>query len=72
MQAAIDQIEKELGSITTIVIAHRLSTVKNCDKIFVLKQGELLAEGTHDYLLENCEYYKELVKHQLTNKVENE
>ncbi len=69
VQKSIDAVSKEK---TSIIIAHRLSTVKNCDKIFVLKQGELLAEGTHDYLLENCEYYKELVKHQLTNKVENE
>ena len=69
VQKSIDAVSK--GK-TSIIIAHRLSTVKNCDKIFVLKQGQLLAEGTHDYLLENCEYYKELVKHQLTNKVENE
>ncbi len=70
VQKSIDAVSK--GK-TSVIIAHRLSTVKNCDKIFVLKQGELLAEGTHDYLLENCEYYKELVKHQLTNKVtENE
>jgi ABC-type multidrug transport system fused ATPase/permease subunit len=69
VQKSIDAVSK--GK-TSIIIAHRLSTVKNCDKIFVLKGGELLAEGTHDFLLENCEYYKELVKHQLTNKVETE
>ena len=70
VQKSIDAVSKGKSS---IIIAHRLSTVKNCDKIFVLKQGQLLAEGTHDYLLENCEYYKELVKHQLTNKItENE
>ena len=70
VQKSIDAVSK--GK-TSIIIAHRLSTVKNCDNIFVLKQCQLLAEGTHDYLLENCEYYKELVKHQLTNKItENE
>jgi ABC-type multidrug transport system fused ATPase/permease subunit len=70
VQKSIDAVSK--GK-TSVIIAHRLSTVKNCDKIFVLKQGVLIAEGTHDELLENCEYYKELVKHQLTNKmVENE
>ena len=67
VQKSIDAVSK--GK-TSIIIAHRLSTVKNCDKIFVLKQGQLLAEGTHDYLLKKCEYYKELVKHQLTNKDE--
>jgi ABC-type multidrug transport system fused ATPase/permease subunit len=69
VQKSIDAVSK--GK-TSIIIAHRLSTVKNCDKIFVLKQGVLLAEGTHEQLLENCEYYKELVKHQLTNKIDGE
>lgn len=69
VQKSIDAVSR--GK-TSIIIAHRLSTVKNCDKIFVLKQGVLLSEGTHDYLLKNCEYYKELVKNQLTNKIENE
>jgi len=53
---------------TSIIIAHRLSTVKNCDKIFVLKNGNLIAEGTHEELLLSSDYYQELVKHQLGNK----
>ncbi len=65
VQKSIDEVCR--GK-TSIIIAHRLSTVKNCDKIFVLKNGKLLAEGAHEWLLENCGYYKELVKHQLTNK----
>lgn len=68
VQKSIDQVCK--GK-TSIIIAHRLSTVKNCDKIFVLKSGVLLASGSHDWLILNCDYYKELVKHQLTNKVES-
>jgi ABC-type multidrug transport system fused ATPase/permease subunit len=67
VQKSIDDVCK--GK-TSIIIAHRLSTVKNCDRIFVLKNGVLIDQGTHEYLLENCEYYKELVKHQLTNKKE--
>lgn len=65
VQKAIDEVS--LGK-TSIIIAHRLSTVKNCDKIFVLKEGELVGEGTHEELLESCEYYKRLVKEQLTKK----
>ena len=42
---------------TTIVIAHRLSTVRNADRLFVLKQGKLVEEGTHNELLERKEYY---------------
>jgi ABC-type multidrug transport system fused ATPase/permease subunit len=65
VQKAIDEVSR--GK-TSIIIAHRLSTVKNCDKIFVLKDGELVGEGSHDELLVNCEYYKRLVKEQLTKK----
>lgn len=65
VQKAIDEVSK--GK-TSIVIAHRLSTVKNCDKIFVLKDGVLVGEGNHEDLLLNCEYYRKLVKEQLTNK----
>lgn len=68
VQRSIDSVCK--GK-TSIIIAHRLSTVKNCDRIFVLKNGVLLDEGTHDQLLESCEYYQQLVKHQLTNKTES-
>jgi ATP-binding cassette subfamily B protein len=59
---AIDEVSK--GK-TSIIIAHRLSTVKNCDKIFVLKEGEIVGEGRHEELLETCHYYKQLVKDQL-------
>ena len=65
VQKAIDEVSK--GK-TSVVIAHRLSTVKNCDKIFVLKDGVLVGEGTHEELLHGCEYYQKLVKEQLTKK----
>jgi ABC-type multidrug transport system fused ATPase/permease subunit len=55
---------------TSIIIAHRLSTVKNCDKIFVLRNGEIIGEGTHQELLESCEYYADLIKNQLSHKLE--
>jgi ABC-type multidrug transport system fused ATPase/permease subunit len=51
---------------TTIVIAHRLSTVVDADRIVLLKDGGVLAEGRHDELLGACEYYASLV-HASTN-----
>lgn len=47
--------------ITCIVVAHRLSTIRSCDKIIVMEQGVIKACGTHKELIENCEIYKELV-----------
>lgn len=57
MNAAIDEI---IRGKTVIVIAHRLSTIKNADKICVLKEGSLIASGTHSDLLETSEEYAKL------------
>jgi ATP-binding cassette subfamily B protein len=50
---------------TVVVVAHRLSTVKNADKIVVLHEGEIVEEGTHTELTLQKGYYFELVKNQL-------
>ncbi|MFA7201668.1 MAG: ABC transporter ATP-binding protein [Candidatus Paceibacterota bacterium] len=50
---------------TTIVIAHRLSTVKDADTIIVLEDGVVVGMGTHRELLKTCSTYATLVKHQL-------
>lgn len=50
---------------TVLVVAHRLSTVKNADKIVVLRHGKVVEEGTHVSLTAQKGYYYELVKNQL-------
>lgn len=50
---------------TMLVIAHRLSTVKNADNIIVLKKGRIVENGTHEELVGRKSYYFELVKNQL-------
>jgi ABC-type multidrug transport system fused ATPase/permease subunit len=50
---------------TTIIIAHRLSTVRDADKIIVMDKGKIVGEGTHSELLENNAVYKNLVAHQV-------
>ena len=49
---------------TTITSAHRLSTVIDSDLIYVIREGRVLAQGTHSELLQSCSYYNELVEHQ--------
>ncbi len=51
---------------TVIVIAHRLSTVKDANVIVMFGNGGIIASGTHEELLLTCEPYAKLVKRQLT------
>ena len=50
---------------TTVVIAHRLSTIMNSDIIYVVENGEIVASGMHDKLLDNSEIYKNFYEKQL-------
>ena len=50
---------------TTLVIAHRLSTIHKAKKIFVLKDGNIINSGNHDFLIVNCKEYKSLYEKQL-------
>jgi ATP-binding cassette, subfamily B, heavy metal transporter len=59
---AIDDVSK--GK-TTIIIAHRLSTVRNADKIIVMDKGQVVGEGTHTELMNASPVYQNLVAHQL-------
>lgn len=58
----IHKIIKQLKSenISVIIIAHRLTTVMNCDKIFVMKEGKIIQEGTHKELLDMDGLYKQM------------
>jgi ABC-type multidrug transport system fused ATPase/permease subunit len=57
IQQALRTLQKDR---TSLVIAHRLSTIMDADVIHVLRQGRLLAHGTHPELLRSCPYYAEL------------
>jgi len=50
---------------TTIIIAHRLATVMDADKIFVFNEGKIVGQGSHKELLESNEYYQRLVQNQV-------
>ena len=64
IQKAIENLTKNK---TTIIIAHRLSTVMNCDKILVFENGHIIEEGKHDFLVNNSSTYKKLYEKQIIN-----
>ncbi len=59
-----DALEKLMQNRTSVIIAHRLSTIKNCDLIVVMKEGEIVEQGTHDELVNKNGNYKLLVDMQ--------
>jgi ATP-binding cassette, subfamily C, bacteriocin exporter len=62
VQSTIQYLRKQ-GK-TIIIIAHRLTTIKNADKIIVMKEGKIIEEGQHEELLTNENYYASLWKQQ--------
>lgn len=60
-----ESINYIMANRTTIIVAHRLSTIKKAKKIIFLDDGKITGEGTHHYLMENHSKYKEFVHNQL-------
>ena len=60
-----DSLEKLMQNRTTIVIAHRLSTLSRMDRILVFDQGTIVEEGTHDFLLSKDGLYARMWKMQV-------
>lgn len=65
ISAAIAEFCKGGGPRTALIIAHRLSTVLNADRIVVMDSGRVVDQGRHDQLLERCELYRRLSRTQL-------
>ena len=60
-----EALERLMQGRTTLVIAHRLSTVRNADRIIVLDGGSIVEQGSHDKLMQRAGAYRRLVEHQL-------
>lgn len=61
-------IENMKGDYTVLIIAHRLSTVQNADKIFVIDNGKVVDSGKKNYLLKNCKVFKRLYETELEDE----
>jgi ATP-binding cassette subfamily B protein len=64
-------LETLVADRTTFVIAHRLSTVVNADRIIVLKNGRIAESGRHDELVASNGYYTQLVRQQTRGLIRN-
>ena len=60
-----DGLLEKLPETTIVLISHRISTIRNCDRIIVLHEGAIAESGTHEELLENGQYYADLYTRQL-------
>ena len=66
VQKAINNVINK-KNITSIIIAHRLSTVKNADIIYVMNKGKIVEFGCHDELIKKNGEYKKLIQRQLVS-----
>ncbi len=63
--ALYSELKKNCDDITTIIIAQRIASVKNADRIAVIENGRIASCDTHDNLLKTCEIYQDIYKSQL-------
>ena len=67
-EAILSSLSKIKEQKTTVIVSHRVSTVKNASKILVMDQGHIIQQGTHNELIKTEGYYKELYEKQLIEK----
>lgn len=61
-------LKKDCGDATKLIVAQRIGTIKDADKIIVLDEGEMVGIGTHDELMKNCEVYRQIAYSQLSKE----
>ena len=63
-----ENINEVLGDKTIIIVAQRIGTIRNADKILVVDQGKVVGEGKHEQLLKSCDLYKQIALSQLSEE----
>ena len=71
-KSILENLRRHRAGMTTILIAHRISTIEKMDKILFIDEGELLAVGTHGELYESCPEYRTMVDLQKLDDLEEE
>ena len=65
-RAVRDALEREAKDSTKLIVAQRIGTIMNADRIIVLDDGKVVGQGTHHELLDNCEVYRQIAESQLS------
>lgn len=65
-RAVRDALEREAKNFTKLIVAQRIGTIMNADRIIVLDDGKVVGQGTHHELLDNCEVYRQIAESQLS------
>ncbi|WP_435922017.1 ABC transporter ATP-binding protein [Paenibacillus sp. DYY-L-2] len=61
-------LKKETKDTTSLIVAQRIGTIKDADKIIVIDEGQIVGMGKHDELLDTCEVYREIAESQLSKE----
>ncbi|HNX14495.1 MAG TPA: ABC transporter ATP-binding protein [Oscillospiraceae bacterium] len=64
-----EALKKDTDGATVIVIAQRINTIMNADRILVLNEGQIAGIGTHEQLMKSCDIYREIASSQLAKEV---
>jgi ATP-binding cassette subfamily B protein len=67
-KSILKSLNRHTKNITTIIVSHRISSIKNTNNIIVLENGRIIQEGNHDQLINQKGYYKQLYNKQIIEK----
>lgn len=62
------ELKKQTAGVTTLVVAQRIGTIRDADRILVLDEGRIVGQGTHDQLMQSCQIYREIAFTQLSEE----
>lgn len=62
------QLKRELQDATKIIVAQRIGTIQDADRILVVDEGRIVGQGTHESLMKDCEAYREIAYSQLSKE----
>jgi len=64
----LERLKEKSANQTTVIVSHRISTIRNAEKIIVIDQGEMIEEGSHESLLKNKGFYFDMYQQQLSEE----